>query len=374
MKNVLILFGGRSVEHDISIITGLGALNNIAAIYNPIPVYIDKKGQWWTGEKLKQIKSFQPFDNKKLFKCALNPGSSNMVVYKRFGVKDVPVYCAINCLHGHDGEDGAVAGALQLANIPNTSANVLSDALCMDKTLTKQILSYHKIKTVEYVAFNKTEFKNKKQDLLAQIGEKLGYPCIIKPNALGSSIGVSITKNEWECEKSIETALSFGDEVLVEKYIGNNKELNVAIMQDKEELMVSNIEEVCLNNGLYNFNEKYKDKSIKRIVPANIDSTLQKSIVKTATSAYKILKCDGVVRFDFLYDVQNKKVYLNEVNTIPGSLACYLWKEPQMAYNILLDKLVQNAIYNHANQNDKKLNFESDVLNNLTQDSFKMVK
>lgn len=372
MKNVLILFGGRSVEHDISIITGLGVLNNISHAYKIIAVYIDKNGQWWTGEKLSQIKSFQPFNTKKLQKCALRPGESNLIICGHFRTKRIPVFCVVNCLHGHDGEDGAVEGLLQLCDIPQTSPNILSSALCMDKTLTKQIMAYNKIKIVEYVAINKLNYQQQKENIIAEIDKRLGFPCIVKPNSLGSSIGVNIAQNKKECENIIETALCFDDDVLIEKFLANNKELNIAMMQDNNSLLSSNIEEVCLKNNVYDFNNKYKAQNIKREVPANIEEKLKNKIIKTAEQAYKILKCSGVVRFDFLY--AENTLYLNEVNTIPGSLAGYLFKEPKVAYNLLIDKLIKNAINKHLKQKEKTLVFESDVLKNVSQDSFKMTK
>ena len=127
--------------------------------------------------------------------------------------------CAINCLHGHNGEDGAMAGLLQLCNLPHTSASVLSSALCMDKTLTKQLLAYNKIKVVDYLVVNKSEFKQEEKNLFLKIEKKLGYPCIVKPNSLGSSVGVCVAKNEQECKSGIKTALCFDEEVLIEKYL-----------------------------------------------------------------------------------------------------------------------------------------------------------
>jgi len=372
MKNVLVIFGGRSVEHDISIITGLGALNNTSGLYNVIGVYIDKNGQWWTGRRLREVGTFQPFDKTKLCKCTLMPSKNYLIEYHRFSCKNIPIYCAINCLHGHNGEDGAIAGLLQLCNIPHTSASVLSSAVCMDKTMTKQLLSHNKIKTVDYVMFDKREYQNNKATLLSKIQKKLGYPCIVKPNSLGSSIGVNVAINEQDCEEYIQTCFSFDDRVLIEKYLTQNRELNIAVMQDKDKITTSNIEEVCLDNHVFNFNDKYQDKSTKRQVPADIAQDLEEQIVKTATNAYKILRCSGVVRIDFLYS--DNTLYLNEVNTIPGSLGCYLWKDPKITYKTLLDKLIQNAISKQQKCLDKKYSFDSNVLNNLTQDNFILSK
>ena len=368
----MIIFGGRSVEHDISIITGLGVLNNISHAYHAVPVYIDKDGQWWTGDKLFDIKTFQPFSKQKLYKCTLMPNKNCLIIFTRFGKKQKPIYCAVNCLHGLNGEDGTMAGLLELCNIPHTGQSVLCGALCMDKTATKQVMAHNKIKIVEYIKFEKTEYDKNKTDILCQIDKKIGYPCIIKPNKLGSSIGINVAQNEWECEKHIEQAMFFDNEILVEKYLAENKELNIAVMQSDNEIMVSNIEEVQKANNLYDFNKKYKDKNIKRIVPAQISSALQTAVQKTATKAYKILGCSGVARFDFLYS--EKTLYLNEINTIPGSLACYLWKEPKLAFNVLIDKLIQNAVQNFNYNSKKELNFETDVLKSLTQDSFIMTK
>ena len=372
MNNIIVLFGGRSVEHDISIITGLGVLNNISHAYHAIPVYIDKEGEWWTGDNLFNIKSFQPFTKQKLNKCTLMPNNNSLIIFTRFGKKQKPIYCAVNCLHGFNGEDGVMSGLLQLCNIPHTSQSVLCGALCMDKTITKQILAYNKIKIVEYLKFEKNDYDKNKADILCQIDKKISYPCIIKPTKLGSSIGINVANNEWECEKNIEQALFFDNEILIEKYLAQNKELNIAVMQSENELVVSNIEEVQKSDNLYDFDKKYKDKEMQRTIPAEIPNTLKLTIQKTATKAYKALGCSSVARFDFLYS--DKTLYLNEVNTIPGSLACYLWKEPKLAFNVLIDKLIQNAVQNFAYNSKKELKYETDVLNNLVQNSFVMTK
>ena len=372
MKNILVVFGGKSVEHDISIITGLGVVTNTSSAYNVIPVYIDKQGNWWTGEKLKDIQTFKNWDTKGLKPCAILPNNPSLVVFGKFGRKQTPVFCAVNCFHGHDGEDGAVQGVFRLSKIPSTSPSVVSSAVCMDKTIAKQVLNSNKIKTVDYVCFDQNEYKTHAGELFKKVEAKLGFPCIIKPNSLGSSIGVNVAKNEKECQKYVELALHFDNEVLIEKYLDNARELNIAVWRYNNNLMLSSIEEVKIDNKVYNFEDKYKSKNIERVVPAKIDEAVLQDINKCATKAYNALKCCGIVRFDFL--LSNEVLYLNEVNTIPGSLACYLWKEPKIPYNTLLTKLIENSVLEFEKEKNRSFDFESHVLDNLVKDNFKMTK
>ena len=369
MKNVLVVFGGVSVEHDISIITGLGVLNNISKEYNAVGVYIDKQNNWWTGESLKEISTFQPFSTKKLKKCMLLP--SGELLINTIRKKRLFIYSVVNCMHGHNGEDGALSGLLQMYKIPHTSASALCGSVCMDKTITKQILSYNKIKVVDYISIDKADYNLNTSGYLKQVEKKIGFPCIVKPNSLGSSIGVNVANNTQDFCKCLDIAFSFDQSVLIEKYLQDVKELNIAAFKDENKIVLSNIEEVCVNK-LYEFNIKYKSKSTKRIVPAKIENDLEKIINGTATKIYNILKCSGVVRFDFLYS--QDVLYLNEVNTTPGSLACYLFKNPKIKYNSLITKLIENSVLNYNNQSTFKCAFESDVLLGLTKDNFKMSK
>ncbi len=369
MKNVLVVFGGVSVEHDISIITGLGVLNNISKEYTAVGVYIDKQNNWWTGESLKEISTFQPFNTKKLKKCMLLPNGELLINTIR--KKKLSIYSVVNCMHGHNGEDGALSGLLQMYKIPQTSASVLSGGVCMDKTLTKQVLSYNKIKVIDYVSIDKADYNLNTAWYLKQVAKKIEFPCIVKPNSLGSSIGVNVANNTQDFCKCIDIAFSFDKNVLVERYLQDAKELNIAAFKDENKIVLSNIEEVCVDR-LYEFNDKYKSKSTKRIVPAKIENELEKNINNTATKIYNILKCSGIVRFDFLYS--QDVLYLNEVNTTPGSLACYLFKDPKIKFNSLITKLIENSVLNYTIQSSFKCVFDSDVLLGLTTDSFKMTK
>ena len=371
MKNVLVVFGGQSVEHDISVITGLGVLNNASKEYNLVGLYIDKNNNWWTGENLKNISSFQPFNIKRLKKCCALP-DSKLLILNKFGKRVIEIYCVVNCLHGHNGEDGAMAGLLQIYGFAHTSTGVLGAAICMDKTITKQVLAYNKIKVVDYINIKKNDYTLNTKTLLKQVERKIGFPCIVKPNSLGSSIGVNVVTNAQDLCKCLDIAFSFDDEVLIEKYLQNARELNIAALYDENNIKVSNVEEVCLDSKLYEFNDKYKNKNTKRIVPADIEEDLQQDIINQAVKAYKLLKCKGVVRFDFLYVLG--ALYLNEVNTVPGSLAGYLFKKPKIKYNTLITKLIEEGVTNFNKTKQLKYDFESGVLQSLTQNSFKMIK
>lgn len=368
MKNVVVLLGGPSVEHDVSIVTGLGVVKNLSSEYNVMVVYVNNQGQWLTGQKLKELKTYQNHDFKGLKKCSFTPNTKSLTVFSLFGNKKVPVYCVVNCMHGRMGEDGCVQGMLNLAKIPSTSASVVASSVCMDKKLTKTFLKANGIDVVEDVSFNKEKFKFK-DDIVKRIERELGYPCIVKPNSLGSSVGVCVVSNQEELLNAIESALVYDDKVLVEKYIQNARELNIAV-GDFDGVVTSNIEEVYLETDVYDFESKYKNKGIKRIVPAKLNSTLKKKIESVAKKAYDLLCCEGVVRSDFLY---GDKLYLNELNTIPGSLAFYLWKEPKIEIKKYLRLLIESSV-EKFDKKDLKSDIESNILNTIKDESFLIKK
>lgn len=348
-KNVVVLYGGESVEHDISIITALQAMKNLPENFDYVAVYMDKKGIWWTADNLQDIKIYQHFDklakNKRqvtflLGQNVLLQKKKNKFVFFR------AIDCVLNCCHGRIGEDGAVAGILRACKVANTASDVLSSALCMDKIAMKQVLDGCGIPSADWTYCD--EYDEIK---------KIKYPCVVKPANLGSSIGISVCKNEKEFEDALTLAKMFDKRVLVERLIENLQEFNCACFVFQGKLFVSDVQLVKDKGEIYSFEDKYL--STERKI-ALAEKKIALKIKKLTEKIYKFFDCQGVVRVDFLYDEKAEKLYVNEINSIPGSLAFYLYAGE--SFKELLYALICEAISNKETEEKRLHTFESDAL------------
>lgn len=357
MQNIAVVFGGKSTEHDISIITGLGVIKNLSAKYNIIPIYITHKGEWLTGEHLKNAESYKNEPKGKA--CSLVLNEPWLAIKSGFRTRKIYLDCALLALHGGEYEGGAVQGAFMLSNVPITSAGVLGSSLCMDKIATKRVISAINIDTPRFVWGEEiAELKEK----IAQ--EKLEFPLIIKPARAGSSIGITKITAKKDLEKAVNYALSFDSKVIVEECLTDFRELNISAFKLKDEIKCSSIEEVSCS-GLFGFDKKYKkDKSTKRTIPADLPVWVVEKIEEIAKKAYKECDLSGVVRIDFLF--ADDKVYLNEINTIPGSMAFYLWREKGISFSKLLSLAIDEAIEEANKQKNIVCEYNSNVLADLS--------
>ncbi len=349
----LVIFGGKSVEHDISIITAVQAMKSLPKECDFVPVYMDKNGIWWTGENFDDIKTFKNFQKnvKNAKQVTLILGEKMLMVKKRN--KFVPlcnVKSVLNCCHGNIGEDGSVQGVFKCCNIPHTSCSVTSSALSMDKAFFKDILVANGVDTAPYVVL-------KQRQNGAKTAKKLGFPVVVKPANLGSSIGISVCKNEKELENALELAFSFDKKVVVEKMVQNLQEFNCAAFVYKGEMFVSQVNEVKMSNKIYTFDEKYLSKEPKN---GKADKTISKKIVALTKKVYELLDCAGVVRVDFLFDSKEKQLFVNEINTIPGSLACYLFKD--YAFSEILSAMIKQAEDDICQEQKLTKTFESSAI------------
>ena len=407
-ENILVVFGGKSAEHDISIITGLQTVSNIdREKYNVIPMYISKENEFFIGEKLCYLSSYMPFSPSKkgVIKASLIPGSNFLYASKKAcdiyfngekaeeiiksnakgditttkAVKKlkklVKIDCAVLCCHGKSGEDGCLQGLLNLANIPYTSSNLASSALSLDKIFMKDIIKSNGFTTVDYMHFNKTEYILEPEKVIEKI-EALGYPVFIKPANLGSSIGISKCRTRDELEVGIEVAIKYDRRILVEKSIENNIEVNCAVFGNDTYLLPSNVEFPKTNNLFLTFEEKYiqrKNSADSNIVEeCKITAEQEENIKEIASKLFKTFDCKGVVRIDFLINKEDNKIYVNELNSIPGSLAFYLFKN-KFNFKTLLSKMIDNAKKVQKEEAKFDLNFTSAALNNFNS-SIKMNK
>jgi D-alanine-D-alanine ligase len=350
---VAVVFGGCSVEHEISIITGIQAIVALnKAEYEVIPVYLTKKNVFTIGKNFDQIETFKKKDFKKKEVFFTRKGL-------RFFLKTKKIDVVLSCVHGKGLEGGELAGFFEILKIPYTSMEVLGASLGQDKIMFKKVMKYDHINVVDFVGFSNREWKNKRQALLDDIS-KLSYPLIIKASNLGSSIGIQKVHKPEDLESTIANIFKFDDRVLVEEVIKKFREFNCSMIGDSE---ISLIEEVVTPNEILTFNDKYEDGLSQRIVPAKINPQLEKEIYDTTKRVCEIVNNKGVSRIDYLYDVVNEKLHVNEINTIPGSLSYYLYEGKGLYFDELLDLLIDKAIIHNYQKEQKVNSFSSNILN-----------
>ena len=384
-----VIFGSRTCEHEVSIISGVQLARAAdREKYDVWPIYIAKDGRWYTGEKLLDIHTYTPFDPyaKGLTRVTLDltAGSGALISYEQekglFAKGVVPVTvtkldCVIPVMHGLHGEDGTLQGLLELANIPYSSTGVAGSAIGMDKIAMKQILRGAGFPVLDFVWFTREQLKKERQAVIERVEKEIKYPAFIKPAALGSSIGVSRAKNREELERALDVAASYDRRILVEVGVVHPVEINCAAVGYGEDVRAS----VCempvpsSNDTFLDFWQKYlrnastkgEDsrgmKSLSRVVPAPIGDELTGRIQTMTCDIFKLLDCCGTVRVDFILD-QNDMLFVNEPNTIPGSLAFYLWKASGLDFPKLIEKMVEDALRAHADKNSSVFAYDSSIL------------
>ncbi len=375
-----VLFGGKSVEHEISIIS---AIQTIASFdpekYGVLPVYISKDNGFYVGEDVDDIEAYR--DVGALLKkstrvvFAAEEGRAVLARYpaKRLGNNIVDsVDVAFPVVHGANVEDGTLQGFLKMLNIPFVGCNVLSSAVGMDKYMMKAVLKDNDIPVLDCLRFNASDFDDL-EELASCVEEGLAYPVVVKPINLGSSIGISKASNRGGLMDSLELAFEFSNRVLVEPAVQNMREINCAVIGDAKEAEASTCEEPINADEILSFQDKYLGScpkgtgskgmaSTQRVIPAEIPDEIRKKIQALAVDAFKCLGCCGVARMDFLMDAQTNEIWLNEINTIPGSLSFYLWKAGGLSYSDLLDRLVALALKRQREEDSVVCSFESNVL------------
>ena len=383
-----VIFGGESVEHEVSIITAIQAMNKIdEEKYDIIPIYITKDREWYTGDMLKDIEVYQDLNLIKKY-------STNVVLYYKDGsyvlqkkrglfknvVKEIDI--AFPIVHGTNVEDGVLQGYLQTIGIPFVGSNVYGSVAGQDKVIMKDIWSEAGLPMTKYVWFYDTEYRQDKDEVLDRV-KKLKYPLIVKPATTGSSVGISFCDDINSLKEGIEEAAQYDTKIIVEEVVQNLKEVNIAVMGNYENQKLSAIEEVLSGNKFLTFQDKYigngkgklkgfKKGAIKttskgmasanRKLPADLDPKMQKEIEEIAMKAFKVLGSSGNSRIDFLVDEKAKKVYINEINSIPGSLAFYLWDAKDINFTQVLDDMINIGIKDYKKRMSKTHSFESNIL------------
>lgn len=379
------IFGGKTVEHEISIITANQAMSNIdTQKYEIIPIYISKKGLMYTGEELLNLKSYRDLDTL-ISKCTqiMLVNDNNKVNIVRFPIKKFKnnvintIDVAFPIMHGTNGEDGTIQGFLEVLGIAYTGCDVISSALGMDKIAMRRIFKEANIPCLDYVAFYSEEYIKNEQTCINLIQEKLSYPVIVKAANLGSSVGIKKAKDKDQLEEAIEFAIQFSDRVIVENAIENLREINCSVLGDMINAEASVCEEPLGSDEILSYTDKYISgnkkqskiqvqkkgmASLKRKLPADISIELTEQIQKLAIQVFKVLGCSGVSRIDFLIDNNTNDVYVNEINTIPGALSYYLWEATGKTFSKQLDEIIELALKRSRQREKIVFSYEQNIL------------
>lgn len=403
---IAVFFGGNSVEHEVSIITALHAVENIDRNkYEVLPIYITKDNKMYAGEKIGEIANYNNIpklleESTQVIPVNLGEKVALLRAEKKLLKNDIYDYIdiAFPIVHGTNVEDGTIEGFVKMLNIPYVGCDVISSALGMDKYACKEILRANDIPVIDGKLYKINDYKNDEATLRKDIEKSLGFPVITKPVNLGSSVGISIAKDQAELEKSLEEAFTYASKVLVEKAIMNLKEVNCSVIGDYESAKASECESPIKMDKILSYRDKYlgngtkgtkgvkgtKSSGVKGSknasfggtmgsdnsnpsleLPAKITAEQEKTIQELAIKTFQALGCNGVIRIDFIIDQDNSKIYVNEVNTIPGSLSFHLWRETGTNYTEELNEIIALGLKRAREEKNLTFSFETNILANF---------
>lgn len=389
MKKVGVIFGGVTCEHDVSIVTGVQLIENInKKKYEVIPIYIHTDGEWYIGNELLDMSIYKNFEEKKakLKKGFIMPNRPELFI-ESGGIfsknSTIKLDVVIPAMHGMNGEDGTLQGLLELSGIPYTSSGVLGASVGMDKILMKNVFEANDLPVLLYTYFLRGEWEKDSESVVSKIESKLKYPMFVKPANLGSSIGISKAKDKDGLIHAIEVAINYDERIIVENGVEDLKEVNCSALGRADNIRVSVCESPINWAEFLTFEDKYlgggKSTGVKqaakvsapskgmssmdRRVPADITSEQTKEIQDYTRKAFKVLNSKGVARIDFIIDNSDGKVYINEINTIPGSFSFYLWNyKNELPYSELIDELIKIAEEEHAEKLKNNYTYSSNII------------
>ena len=385
-KQIGVIFGSRSCEREVAIISAVQLMRHAdREKYDIIPVYISEDGNWYTGDKLKEIQTYKPFhpDQKGIIRVFpdLSSGSGALLTVRKdsglFARERTEIAARIDAyiivMHGLNGEDGTLQGLMELINVPYTSTGVAGSALGMDKIMMKQFFQGAGLPVLPGLSFTRSGFSRERETVLNKVEKELGFPVFVKPANLGSSIGVSRADDTESLADSLELAFEYDRRVLVEKGLDRPIELNCSVMGYDDVVEASPIEMPLNNDEFLDFKDKYLASggskgmaSLHRVLPAPIEEELKNEIQEMSRTIFRMLDCKGVVRIDYMFDKHSEKLYITEINTIPGSLAFYLWENAGIPYSTLIDRMIVFAEKAHADKNQSNYAYSSDILKNVS--------
>jgi D-alanine-D-alanine ligase len=356
-----VIIGGRSTEHEVSVVTGVQVMKFLSKRHTVVPIYITKEGAWLTGAKLANLETYKNLNLKdpELQPLVITPDRSLGAIQNPFpkGLLEKPKKVELDvvfpAMHGMNGEDGTLQGLLELADLPYVGAGVLASAICMDKVMTKVVLRGSGLPILDFIAFTRAEWEREEEAIVGRIEAKFGYPVIVKPARLGSSIGIEMAANPDDLRFHISVATHFDQKIIIEPYLKDRVDINCSVMGNAE-LVASVCEQPVSHEALLTFADKYLQgqnaqgmEGAKRIVPAPISTEMTAEVQRLAKEAFRAVDGRGIARIDFLLDRATQKLYVNELNTLPGSFAFYLWEPVGVSPEELVDRLVHLAVEAH---------------------------
>ena len=380
---VALMFGGKSVEHEVSVISGIQAyLSMDTEKYDVIPVYLTKKNEMYVGEKIGKIESYKDING--LLKDSqrvimMNENDHIMLTpypQKLFGKKEEQeIDIVFPVVHGTNVEDGALQGYFKTLGVPFVGCDVTASAIGMDKFVMKTVLKEYDVPVLDAALYVLADYADM-EGLMDKIEAKFGYPVIIKPVNLGSSVGISVAKTRVELANSIDDAFRYSTKILVEHAISSLREINCAVLGDENEAIASECEEPLHTKDILSYEDKYVSNakgsgskgmaSVARKIPADLSLEKREEVRDLAVRSFKALGCNGVARIDFMIDEETGKLYFNEINTIPGSLAFYLWEPIGIPYKELLDRMIQLAFKRRRTEESLTFTFDTNILNSAS--------
>jgi D-alanine-D-alanine ligase len=352
-----IFFGGTSVEHEVSVITAQQAIAQLKKLpgYNVVPIYISKDNHWYTGDYLHEVEHFKSLPTvieKSQRVSMIKTDKGACLIKNPLATRGQNIISAIDMafpmIHGTGGEDGNLQGFLEHMQIPYVGCNVLAASMTMDKIASKLFLQSAGVRVVDGDWFYTHDWMTYPGAILDDLEKKLGYPMIVKPADIGSSVGIKTAKNREALMEAIDFAKQFTTRVLVEKMLDDMREINISVLGDCEKLQLSVCEEPLTDSDILTYEDKYMSEggskgmsASKRQIPADLSEPLLKEIREMATVAFTALECSGVIRIDFMIDNYTGKPYINEFNTVPGSLAFYLWEATGLSFLDMLSEAIE---------------------------------
>lgn len=378
MKTTIgVFFGGRSTEHEISVISANQAINAIDKDkFDVVPVYITKQGKWYTGDALLEISNYRNTASL-LEKCQevyMKPiyGDYNLYKAKKpmFGSDVFAKFdVVIPVLHGSNGEDGIFEGVLETIGIPYAGCSTLASANGMDKITMKMILQASGIPVVDYLWFTDRQWFEKRDEQIVDIEKKLGYPVIVKPANLGSSVGIGRAHDREDLIDKINTAEQYSSRIIVEHMVDNLQEINCSVLGDCDDYQTSVLEEPIKSGEILSYTDKYMGgskgktgmQSAQKRIPADLPESETALIKDLAGKTFAVLSCHGVSRVDMIIDRDNRNIYVNEINTIPGSLSFYLWEASGIKFDKLMERLVSLALKRKRDESTKTVSYDQNI-------------
>lgn len=378
---IALMFGGRSVEHEVSVISGIQAYMSIdKEKYDVTPVYLTKENELYVGEKIGSIESYR--DIPSLLKASqrvimINEGDGVHMVNHKAGLFskkiDIPVDLAFPVVHGTNVEDGALQGYLKTLGLPFVGCDVTASAVGMDKYVTKAVLKDNDIPVLDSFIYTMSDYAEIER-LLDDIEKNIGYPVIIKPYNTGSSVGISVAKNRSELSKSVDDAYLYARKIIAEHAITKLREINCSVLGDENKAEASECEEPLHTKDILSYEDKYMSgggkktggskgmAGVSRKIPAELTPKKREEVRSLAVKSFQKLGCNGVARIDFMIDEENGNLYFNEINTIPGSLSFYLWEPVGVKYPELLDRMIKLALERARLDASVTYSFDSNIL------------